>query len=163
MVCRNADCRGVNVWQSANQIMIRRIAHRSRQHRLLTECHLLAGHIGPATAAAREALELAGRHGARGNEAEALRVLGEVTAGADGAMAEAAAHLLDALTLAGLLHMRPLAAHCHLGLGRSYRCTGQHHQAQEHLTSATTMYSEMDMRFWLDQPEAEMSGLASWP
>jgi hypothetical protein len=28
--------------------------------------------------------------------------------------------------------------------------------ATEHLTSATTMYGEMDMRFWLEQAEAEM-------
>ena len=29
-------------------------------------------------------------------------------------------------------------------------------QAQEHLTTATTMYREMDMRFWLEKAEAEM-------
>jgi hypothetical protein len=32
--------------------------------------------------------------------------------------------------------------------------------AYPHLTSATTMYLEMDMRFWLKQAEAEMRGLA---
>jgi len=122
----------------------------------------LAGHIGPATAATREALELARRHGERGNEAEALRVLGEVTAGAGGDMAEAAAHLLEALALAGALHTRPLAAHCHLGLGKLYRRIGKRQEAQEHLTTATTMYREMDMRFWLDQAEAEMRGRAAW-
>ena len=31
--------------------------------------------------------------------------------------------------------------------------------AREHLTTATTMYREMDMRFWLEQAEAEMRGL----
>ena len=52
--------------------------------------------------------------------------------------------------------MRPLVAHCHLGFGKLYRRTGQHAQAQEHLTTATTMYREMDMRFYLEQAEAEM-------
>ena len=33
----------------------------------------------------------------------------------------------------------------------------QREQAQEHLTTATTMYREMDMRFWLEQAEAESS------
>jgi len=52
--------------------------------------------------------------------------------------------------------MRPLIAHCHLGLDKLYRCTGKRDQAQEHLTTATTMYREMDMRFYLEQAEAEM-------
>jgi hypothetical protein len=52
--------------------------------------------------------------------------------------------------------MRPLVAHCHLGLGKLSRGTGKSEQAQEHLTTATTMYREMDMRFWLEQAEAEL-------
>jgi hypothetical protein len=54
------------------------------------------------------------------------------------------------------LGMRPLVAHCHLHLGKLYRRTGQRDQVREHLTTATTMYREMDMRFWLEQAEAEM-------
>ena len=56
--------------------------------------------------------------------------------------------------------MRPLVAHCHLGLGKLFRRTGQRQEAQEHLTTATTMYREMDMRFWLEQAEAEMRELS---
>jgi hypothetical protein len=51
--------------------------------------------------------------------------------------------------------MRPLVAHCHLGLGQLYQRTGKRDQAQEHLTIATTMYREMDMQFWLEQAEAD--------
>jgi len=54
------------------------------------------------------------------------------------------------------LGMRPLIAHCHLGLGKLYRRTGQREQAHEHLTTATTMYREMGMTYWLEQAEAEM-------
>ena len=50
--------------------------------------------------------------------------------------------------------MRPLVAHCHLGLAKPYRRTGDRTKAEEHLTAATTMYREMDMRFWLEQAEA---------
>jgi hypothetical protein len=57
--------------------------------------------------------------------------------------------------------MRPLVAHCHLGLGKLYRRTGNRQRAQEHLTTATTMYREMDMRFWLEQAEAEMHEASS--
>ena len=45
-------------------------------------------------------------------------------------------------------------------LGKLYRRAGEREQAQEHLTTATAMYREMDMRFWLEQAEAEISGLA---
>jgi hypothetical protein len=63
------------------------------------------------------------------------------------------------MALATKLGMRPLTAHCHLGLSKLYRRTGDHQQAQEHLTTATTMYREMDMRFWLEQAEAELRAL----
>jgi hypothetical protein len=56
--------------------------------------------------------------------------------------------------------MGPLVAHCHLGLGKLYRGTGQREQAQEHLTTATGMYREMAMRFWLEQAEVEMRYLS---
>jgi len=65
----------------------------------------------------------------------------------------------EALALAEPRGMRPLVAHCHLGLGRLYRRMGKREQAQEHFTTATAMYREMDMRFWLEQAEAEVREL----
>jgi hypothetical protein len=59
------------------------------------------------------------------------------------------------MALANELGMRPLVAHCHLGLGKVCRRTGKREQARGHLTTATTMYREMDMRFWLEQAEAD--------
>ena len=52
--------------------------------------------------------------------------------------------------------MRPLVAHCHLGLGKLYQRTGKREQAQENLTAATTMYREMVMTYRLEQAESEM-------
>jgi hypothetical protein len=63
------------------------------------------------------------------------------------------------LVCATELGMRPLLAHCHLGLGTLYRRTGKREQAHEDLTTATTMYRELDMRFWLEQAEAETTAL----
>jgi hypothetical protein len=51
--------------------------------------------------------------------------------------------------------MRPLVAHCYLGLGKLYRRTGKREQAREHLITATTMYREMGMTYWLEKGEAE--------
>jgi hypothetical protein len=52
--------------------------------------------------------------------------------------------------------MYPLVAHCHLGLGKLYWRTGQPEHARENLTTAMTMYREMDMGFWLKHGEADM-------
>jgi len=49
-----------------------------------------------------------------------------------------------------------LVAHCHLGLGKLYRRTGQREQAQEYLATAATMYREMGMTYWLERAEAQM-------
>ena len=88
-------------------------------------------------------------------------LLGEIAArgsSKDGAIA--ANVLRQALMLADECGMRPLVAHCHLGLGGLSRRTGNRGQAQEHLTAATTMYREMRMMYWLEKAEAEVSGLA---
>jgi hypothetical protein len=52
--------------------------------------------------------------------------------------------------------MRPVAAHCHRGLGKLYRLVGKQHEAGQYLATATTMYREMGMAYWLDKAEAEM-------
>ncbi len=110
---------------------------------------------------AERALALSRDQKERGNEAQALRLLGDIASHPDPPDAENGEdHYRQAMTLAEELGMRPLVAHCHLGLGKLYRRTGKREQAQEHLTTATTMYREMDMRFWLEQAEAETKALA---
>ena len=52
-----------------------------------------------------------------------------------------------------------LVAHCHLCLNKLYRRTGQREQAQEHLTTATTMYREMGMTYWLERATTELKAL----
>jgi hypothetical protein len=53
--------------------------------------------------------------------------------------------------------MRPLAAHCHLGLGTLYAMTGQREQACAELSAAIEMYQSMDMTFWPPQAEAALA------
>ena len=62
----------------------------------------------------------------------------------------------QALALATELEMRPLVAHCHLGVGQLYRRLGDRAKRDESLRIAITMYREMDMGFWLDQAEAAL-------
>lgn len=99
---------------------------------------------------------LAAARSVRGHEVYALRLLGEVAARREPAeVQEAEAHYQSAIALAHDLGMRPLAAHCHLGLGRLYRRTGRRQEVQEHLAIAATMYREMEMPYWLEQADSE--------
>jgi tetratricopeptide (TPR) repeat protein len=92
-----------------------------------------------------------------GFAAHALHLLGNVAAHPDRLDAgRGEAHYLQALALAEPRGMRPLVGHCHLGLGQLYRRTGDRVKAQDHLTTAATMYREMDMSFWLEKAEAEL-------
>jgi hypothetical protein len=50
--------------------------------------------------------------------------------------------------------MRPLQAHCHLGLGSLYGKVGRREQARAHLSTVIELYPAMDMTFWLSQAEA---------
>jgi class 3 adenylate cyclase/tetratricopeptide (TPR) repeat protein len=121
----------------------------------LGEAYLLAGRVEQAKRTADHALSLARERRERGFEAWILRLEAEIS-GASGRSDEADAVYRAALAGATELEMRPLIAHCHLGLGRLYQRTGTREQAQEHVATAATMYREMDMRFWLEKSEAEM-------
>ncbi len=128
----------------------------------LAEARLLGGQPDEAQEAAERALVHARQHKERAHEAEALRLLGEIAAHRDPPDVERAeGHYRAALALAETLGMRPLAARCHLGLGKLYRRTGDGVKAQEHLATATKMYREMDMDFWLAQAEAALGPLGS--
>ena len=127
---------------------------------MLSEAYLLAGRTDDAVELAGRALDLSRAQKERGFEAWTLRLLGEIALHRDPpevGKAEDSYH--QALALADELGLRPLMAHCHLGLSKLYRRTGEREQTQEHLTTATAMYRDMDMRFWLVQAEA---ALATW-
>ena len=118
---------------------------------LLAEGHLRAERCDAATRTAGEALALARQYGERGWEAWTLRVLGEIAA--ERSPTEAADHYREALALASELGMRPLQAHCHLGVAR---VTG----AADERTAAVDLYRAMNMRYWLEQAEKEIRELA---
>ena len=127
--------------------------------RVLAGLYLRVGNLSEAETTAETALRFAQRHGERGNEAWIHWLLGHVMIERDERDA-AIRHFEMAQGLADELGMRPLIAHCHLGLGKLYSRTGNRQQAQGPLTTATTMFREMDMPFWLEQAEAELARLA---
>jgi tetratricopeptide (TPR) repeat protein len=121
---------------------------------------LLDGRLADATRIAQDGLAAARQRGQRGVEGHVLRLLGDIAAHPDRFEVDIAeAHYRQALALAEALGLRPLLAHCHLGLGALYRRAGTRQEAREHLTTAVTMFAEMDMRYWLEQAEAELKEL----
>jgi tetratricopeptide (TPR) repeat protein len=107
---------------------------------------------------AQRALEVARQHNERGNEAWALRLFGEIAAHQDPPEIEPAAHhYRQALALAEEFGMRPLVAHCHLGLGTLYAKTGQREPARAELSAAIELYRAMEMIFWLSQAETTLA------
>jgi tetratricopeptide (TPR) repeat protein len=127
----------------------------------LSEAYLLTGHMDEATGLARSALAFARDLKARGNEAYALWLLGEIHAHQDPPQVEAAeAAYRQALALAEELGMRPLLAHCHLGLGTLYTKVGRLAQARAALWTAIELFQAMEMTFWLPRAEATLAHTA---
>jgi tetratricopeptide (TPR) repeat protein len=127
----------------------------------LGEAQLRADHLEEAHTLAEQALALARQHQERGNQAYALRLLGDIAARRE-PLESAAAEILyrQAVSLAEELGMRPLQAHCHLDLGIFYGKTKRAIEAQAELSTAIEMYSAMEMTFWLPQAEAALTQVA---
>ncbi|HSF03997.1 MAG TPA: tetratricopeptide repeat protein, partial [Solirubrobacterales bacterium] len=136
-----------------------RSGHHARLTAYLSEAYLRAGRRDEAMALAAQTLDLARKRNERGNEAWVLRLLGEIEADPDPPKAPAAErHYREALAVAEELGMRPLRAHCHLGLGRLARRTGSRRDADGHLTAATRLFREMGLSRWVARAEAALEG-----
>ena len=135
------------------------LSNRGWAYQGLSRASLLLGRLDEARRLGARAVECSLRQ--PGFAAHAQHLLGDIATHPDRFDPDTGvAHYCQALALAEPRGMRPLIAHCHRGLGKLYRRTGKREQAQEHLATATTMYREMDMRFWLEQAEGELKQLA---
>ncbi|MFQ5830932.1 MAG: tetratricopeptide repeat protein, partial [Candidatus Methylomirabilia bacterium] len=124
----------------------------------LGEALLVAGRENDAVALAGRALDLSREYKERGHEAWALRLLGELASYRRPSDVQGAErHYRLAMELGNELGMRPLVAHCHLGLGRLYRGTGGSERVDSHFATAAAMYREMGMQLWLQKAETETS------
>jgi tetratricopeptide (TPR) repeat protein len=131
------------------------VGHRGWAYEALSRACLLLGRLDEAQRLGDRSLESS--QGQPGFAAHARRLLGDIATHPDRFDAETGgAYYREALTLAQLHGMRPLIAHCHLGLGKLYRRTGKPDDARENLATAMTMYRELDMEVWLDQAEFDL-------
>ncbi len=124
---------------------------RSLHLMFLGEAYLAGNRMDDARDVARRALEHSRDKKERGYEAWCLRLVGEITAYHD--VEDAGDSYQQSLSLAEQLYMRPLVAHCHLGLAGLYRTAKKWKEAGEHLSTAVAMYRDMNMRFWLEKAE----------
>jgi tetratricopeptide (TPR) repeat protein len=127
----------------------------------LCEAHLLAGRTDTAIALARLALNLCHEQQARGHQAWVLRLLGEIALQHDPVdYAQAETSYAQALALADELGMRPLLAHCHLGLGALYRQMGRLEEARAECSTAIDLFRALEMTLWLPRAEAALAQIA---
>jgi class 3 adenylate cyclase/tetratricopeptide (TPR) repeat protein len=120
----------------------------------LGRAYLLLDRLDNARRVANRAIEFSSSQ--PGFAAYALHLIGAIATHPDAFDPKSGeAYYRRALALSEPLGMRPLVAHCHLGLGTLCRCTGHAAQAREHLAGAAKMYSQMSMPFWLQKAEAE--------
>ena len=98
---------------------------------------------------ARQAVDQAAAQQQRGIHAWNRWHLAAILARAGDPDAERTFH--EVLALAEELGMRPLQAHCHLGLGKLYRRVGRLDEARVELATAVAMLREMEMMFWLPE------------
>ena len=130
------------------------VLHRGWDYQALGRACLLLGRLDEAKRLGDRAVESSPGH--PGYAAPAHHLLGDIATHRDCFDAERGdAHYRQALALAEARGMRPLVAHCHLGLGKLYQRTGKREQAQEQLTTVTTLYREMGMTYWLERAERE--------
>jgi class 3 adenylate cyclase/tetratricopeptide (TPR) repeat protein len=123
----------------------------------LGEAYLRKRRIADAERCGRRALLLSRKHGEHGDEAHALRFIAELGVRDPAPLDESETNFLQALRRAEELDMRPLAAQCHLGLGKRYRQIGQQASAASHLNTAADMFQELGMQFWLEQAQSQLA------
>ena len=124
----------------------------------LSAVELLVGRHDEARRHVHQAFDLAQQQQARGDEARALCQLATLHTDAESLdLAQAEASYRQALTLADDLGMRPLQAHCHLGLGTLSANIGRHDEACTELQTAIELYRAMDMIFWLPRTEEALA------
>jgi class 3 adenylate cyclase/tetratricopeptide (TPR) repeat protein len=124
----------------------------------VSEAYFVAGEHHEAEVYAKRGLELSLETKDLGSQAWLLRLLGDITSRRcplDFEQAEGS--YAAALRLARDRQMRPLEAHCRLGLGELYVRGKKDSKARSELTAAAQLYQNMAMAFWMDKAETALA------
>ena len=126
----------------------------------LGEAYLRGARMADAERIAQRALLIARKQGEYGYEAYALRLLAELGLGDLSPLDESETNFQQALQKAEEFDLRPLAAQCHLGLGKRHRSAGQSGNAEQHLKTAAAQFQQLGMQFWLEQAQSQLASHA---
>jgi tetratricopeptide (TPR) repeat protein len=138
-----------------------RVAFLSLNTVWLSEGYLASGHFQDARASAEEAFSLARKHKERGHEAWTLKLLGDIFLLQDLPDSDKSeAYYRQALGLSEELGMRPLQAHCRVGIGKAYVKRRSVAQACAEVAAALELYRSMEMIFWAEQAESAVANVA---
>jgi class 3 adenylate cyclase/tetratricopeptide (TPR) repeat protein len=128
----------------------------------LAEAFRLKGDTKKAIEKAEEALSIFRQKGERGFAAWAHYYVAKIKSEERSEQMEQAFHpYLQAREQAKQLGMRPLLAHCHMGLGQLYLKRGRSEEARPELTAALDLYRSMGMSFWVPQAESSLAKINS--
>jgi tetratricopeptide (TPR) repeat protein len=116
---------------------------------VLADTYRAVGDIALATETASRALKLAKEGEARGLEAWAMHVMAGINVAAE-RFDEAKQWYLRALQQASNLSMRPLVAHCHMGLSNCNLSLGNQKETQLENKKAMEIYRSLRMTHWID-------------
>ena len=125
------------------------------------ETYMLAGRHSEAEDLARRLLAYSSKSKHRGSEAWLRCLLGDLLARHHPArLTHAEASYKEALSLAQELGMRPLQAHCYLGLGQIHSQSKIARVARSELHAASELYQSMGMPFWLARADLDLAAIS---
>jgi len=131
----------------------------------LAEAYRLQGENEKAIQNAEEALSIFRQNGERGFAAWALYYLAKVQFdGGPEQVQKSWQSYRQAKEQAEELRMKPLLAHCQIGLGEAYARKGLSKEARSEIVAGIELYRSMDMAFWIPQAESvlcKITGSAS--
>jgi len=124
----------------------------------LAEAYRLKGDTKKAMQNAEDALSISRQNGEQGFAAWALYYMAQILLDGDsGQIQKAIQSYRQAKEQATELGMRPLLAHCHMGLGRAYIKRELREEARSELVAAIELYRSMEMAFWQRKAESALT------
>jgi predicted ATPase/class 3 adenylate cyclase len=127
----------------------------------LAEALFLGGENERALAACDQAFQFAREHEERGAEAHACFLLGLIHTVRTGDFETAAGYLQAAASIASDCGLRPLLAHCHLGLAQLHRERGDPAEGRDCLERGRGMLTALAMKQWFLIESGTASGSVS--
>jgi PAS domain S-box-containing protein len=125
------------------------------------ETYMFAGRHSEAEVLARQALEVFRENKDRGSEAWLRYLLAELLVRHHpSSFSQAEESYRAASILAHELGMRPLQAHCYLGLGQIYAQSKNTRMAQSEIGTARELYHAMHMSFWVDKSASALTAIS---